>query len=136
MSDTVKYLLDESRIPKDWYNIVADLPRPPEPVLHPGTFKPVGPQDLEPLFPMALIQQEVSAERGSVNHHRRSEGIDRHRVRSPQLHENRKLRRAQPARRQKLIIKLRNVPCGLANGETVAVLRSGVSQPRHRNLLP
>ena len=63
MSDTVKYLLDESRIPKDWYNIVADLPRPPEPVLHPGTLKPVGPQDLEPLFPMALIQQEVSAER-------------------------------------------------------------------------
>jgi tryptophan synthase beta chain len=37
MSDTVKYLLDESRLPKDWYNIVADLPRPPEPVLHPGT---------------------------------------------------------------------------------------------------
>ncbi len=63
MSDTVKYLLDETRIPKDWYNIVADLPRPPEPVLHPGTLQPVGPQDLEPLFPMALIQQEVSAER-------------------------------------------------------------------------
>ena len=63
MSDTVKYLLDETRIPKDWYNIVADLPRPPEPVLHPGTLKPVGPQDLEPLFPMALILQEVSAER-------------------------------------------------------------------------
>jgi tryptophan synthase beta chain len=63
MPDTVKYLLDESRIPKDWYNIVADLPRPPEPVLHPGTLQPVGPQDLEPLFPMALIEQEVSAER-------------------------------------------------------------------------
>src|SRR5271157_3332207 len=63
MSDTVKYLLDETRLPKDRYNIVADLPRPPEPVLHPGTLKPVGPQDLEPLFPMALIQQEVSAER-------------------------------------------------------------------------
>ena len=63
MSDTLKYLLDETRLPKDWYNIVADLPRPPEPVLHPGTLKPVGPQDLEPLFPMALIQQEVSAER-------------------------------------------------------------------------
>jgi tryptophan synthase beta chain len=63
MSDTVKYLLDETRLPKDWYNIVADLPRPPEPVLHPGTLQPVGPQDLEPLFPMALIQQEVSAER-------------------------------------------------------------------------
>ena len=63
MPDTVKYLLDESRIPKDWYNIVADLPRPPEHVLHPGTLQPVGPQDLEPLFPMALIEQEASAER-------------------------------------------------------------------------
>jgi tryptophan synthase beta chain len=63
MPDTVKFLLDETRLPKDWYNIVADLPRPPEPVLHPGTLLPVGPQDLEPLFPMTLIQQEVSAER-------------------------------------------------------------------------
>ncbi|HKM63669.1 MAG TPA: TrpB-like pyridoxal phosphate-dependent enzyme [Acidisphaera sp.] len=63
MSDTVKYLLDETRIPKDWYNIVADLPRPPAPVLHPGTLQPIGPQDLEPLFPMALIQQEVTTER-------------------------------------------------------------------------
>src|SRR6516165_4815852 len=63
MPETVKYLLDETRLPKDWYNIVADLPRLPEPVLHPGTLKPVGPQDLEPLFPMALIQQEVSRER-------------------------------------------------------------------------
>ena len=63
MPDTVKYLLDETRLPKDWYNIVADLPRAPEPVLHPGTLKPVGPQDLEPLFPMALIQQEASSER-------------------------------------------------------------------------
>ena len=63
MSDTVKYLLDEERIPKDWYNIVADLPRPPDPVLHPGTLQPVGPADLEPLFPMALILQEASSER-------------------------------------------------------------------------
>ncbi len=63
MSDTVKYVLDETHIPKHWYNIVADLPRPPEPVLHPGTLQPVGPGDLEPLFPMALILQEVSAER-------------------------------------------------------------------------
>ena len=46
MSDTVKYLFDETRIPKDWYNIVADLPRPPDPVLHPGTLQPVGPADL------------------------------------------------------------------------------------------
>ncbi len=63
MTDTIKYVLDESRIPKAWYNLVADLPRPPEPALHPGTRQPIGPQDLEPLFPMALIQQEVSAER-------------------------------------------------------------------------
>jgi tryptophan synthase beta chain len=63
MSEQVKYLLDETRIPKDWYNITADLPRPPEPVLHPGTLQPIGPADLEPLFPMALIMQEVSAER-------------------------------------------------------------------------
>src|SRR5947209_66995 len=63
MADTIKYLLDEERLPKDWYNIVADLPRPPDPVLHPGTLQPVGPQDLEPLFPMALIQQEVASER-------------------------------------------------------------------------
>jgi tryptophan synthase beta chain len=63
MSDTVKYVLDETKIPKSWYNIVADLPRPPEPPLHPGTLQPLGPADLEPLFPMALIQQEVSTER-------------------------------------------------------------------------
>jgi len=63
MSDTVKYVLDEGRIPKTWYNIVADLPRPPAPPLHPGSLQPIGPADLEPLFPMALIQQEVSAER-------------------------------------------------------------------------
>src|SRR5215467_10605056 len=63
MSETVKYQLDEKKLPKDWYNIVADLPRPPDPVLHPGTMQPVGPQDLEPMFPLALIQQEVSSER-------------------------------------------------------------------------
>ena len=63
MSETVKYLLDETQIPGDWYNIVADLPRPPAPVLHPGTLQPIGPDDLEPLFPMALIQQEVTSER-------------------------------------------------------------------------
>jgi tryptophan synthase beta chain len=63
MTDSVKYLLDESRIPKHWYNLAADLPKPPPPVLHPGTLKPVGPDDLAPLFPMALIAQEVSTER-------------------------------------------------------------------------
>ena len=63
MSDQVKYFLDESRIPKFWYNIAADLPKPPPPVLHPGTHQPIGPGDLAPLFPMSLIMQEVSAER-------------------------------------------------------------------------
>jgi len=63
MSDTIKNLLPESEIPKDWYNIVADLPEPPPPVLHPGTHEPVGPDDLAPLFPMSLIMQEVSGER-------------------------------------------------------------------------
>jgi len=63
MADTVKYLLDESRIPKRWYNIMADLPSPLPPVLHPGTKQPIGPDDLAPLFPMALIGQEVSTDR-------------------------------------------------------------------------
>jgi tryptophan synthase beta chain len=60
---TVKYLLAEDRMPTAWYNIQADLPVPPPPVLHPGTGQPIGPQDLAPLFPMALIMQEVSTER-------------------------------------------------------------------------
>jgi tryptophan synthase beta chain len=63
MTETVKYLLDESRIPKYWYNLAADLPVPPPPVLHPGTLQPVGPGDLAPLFPMDLIMQEVATER-------------------------------------------------------------------------
>jgi len=58
-----KFVLDEERIPRAWYNIAADLPVPPAPVLHPGTGQPIGPADLAPLFPMALIGQEVSAER-------------------------------------------------------------------------
>jgi tryptophan synthase beta chain len=64
MSDsTVKYLLPETDLPVDWYNIVADLPVPPPPVLHPGTLKPVGPADLAPLFPETLILQEVATGR-------------------------------------------------------------------------
>jgi len=65
MPDNVhtKYLLSEDEMPRAWYNIAADLPRPPDPVLHPGTKQPVGPADLAPLFPMALILQEVSTER-------------------------------------------------------------------------
>ncbi len=63
MGESVKYQMSEERIPRAWYNIAADLPAPPPPVLHPGTGKPIGPDDLSPLFPMALIGQEVSTER-------------------------------------------------------------------------
>ena len=63
MSDTIKYLLDETRIPKAWYNIVADFPQPPAPPLNPGTGQPIGPEALEAIFPKALILQEVSGER-------------------------------------------------------------------------
>ena len=58
-----KILLDESEQPTQWYNLLADLPTPPPPVLHPGTLQPVGPDDLAPLFPMELIGQEVTTER-------------------------------------------------------------------------
>ena len=58
-----KYVLDEADLPTQWYNIQADLKTPAPPVLHPGTGQPIGPQDLAPLFPMALIAQEVSQER-------------------------------------------------------------------------
>ncbi|HUS14453.1 MAG TPA: TrpB-like pyridoxal phosphate-dependent enzyme [Chloroflexia bacterium] len=61
--DRTKYLLDESAMPRAWYNIQADLPTPLPAVLHPGTGQPVGPPDLAPLFPMELILQEVSQER-------------------------------------------------------------------------
>jgi len=60
---TRKYVLPENEIPRAYYNIAADLPTPPPAVLHPGTGQPVGPDDLAPLFPMALIMQEVSTER-------------------------------------------------------------------------
>ncbi len=63
VADRTKFILDEDRIPRAWYNIAADLPTPPHPVLHPGTGQPIGPDDLAPLFPMALIGQEVSSER-------------------------------------------------------------------------
>jgi len=63
MSEKTKYLLDESQMPKSWYNIQADLPKALPAVLHPGTMKPVGPDDLAPLFPMELIMQEVTTER-------------------------------------------------------------------------
>jgi tryptophan synthase beta chain len=52
-----------STVPAHWYNLAADLPSPAPPPLHPGTMEPLGPADLAPLFPMALIMQEVSTER-------------------------------------------------------------------------
>ncbi len=58
-----KILLDESEMPTQWYNVVADLPEPPPPALHPGTHEPAGPEDFAPLFPIALIEQEVSTQR-------------------------------------------------------------------------
>lgn len=61
--DPIKYTLTEEQMPTAWYNIQADLPKPLPPVLHPGTGQPIGPADLAPLFPMALIMQEVSQER-------------------------------------------------------------------------
>ncbi len=63
MSNQVKYVLQESEMPQQWYNIIPDLPAPPPPPLHPGTRQPVGPDDLAPLFPTALIMQEVSGDR-------------------------------------------------------------------------
>src|SRR5215470_8657548 len=63
MDNQVKYVLQESQLPRQWYNVVPDLPSPPPPPLHPGTREPVGPDALAPLFPMAPIQQEVSPER-------------------------------------------------------------------------
>jgi tryptophan synthase beta chain len=58
-----KILLDESEMPTQWYNLLADLPTPPPPVLHPSTLAPIGPQDLAGLFPMDLIMQEVTTDR-------------------------------------------------------------------------
>jgi tryptophan synthase beta chain len=63
MSETpVKFILPEQQIPTQWVNLMADLPGPPAPPLHPGTKQPAGPDDLAPLFPMGLILQEVSPE--------------------------------------------------------------------------
>ncbi|CAN5688462.1 TrpB-like pyridoxal phosphate-dependent enzyme [soil metagenome] len=63
MAEVTKVVLAESEIPEAWYNIQPDLPSPLPPVLHPGTHQPIGPDDLAPLFPMALIGQEVSQDR-------------------------------------------------------------------------
>ena len=58
-----KYLLQEKDLPTQWYNVMADLPSPVPPPIHPATHEPIGPEALAPLFPMALIQQEVSTDR-------------------------------------------------------------------------
>lgn len=58
-----KITLSEREIPRQWYNVAADLPNPPAPPLHPGTKQPIGPADLAPIFPTPLIEQEVSAKR-------------------------------------------------------------------------
>jgi len=63
MTDSVKFLLPEEKMPKAWYNLAADLPTPLAPPLHPGTMQPVGPADLEPIFPRAVIEQEMTTER-------------------------------------------------------------------------
>lgn len=61
--EETKIILGEKEIPEAWYNIVPDLPRPLEPPLHPAEKRPIGPEDLAPIFPMELIKQEVSQER-------------------------------------------------------------------------
>ncbi|MEV6830664.1 TrpB-like pyridoxal phosphate-dependent enzyme [Amycolatopsis sp. NPDC051102] len=63
MAEQTKYVLDEADLPTQWYNVIPDLPEPPPPPLHPGTREPVGPEDLAPLFPQALIAQEVTTDR-------------------------------------------------------------------------
>jgi tryptophan synthase beta chain len=63
MSDQIRFILNETDLPKSWYNVMADSPVPPTPVLHPGTKEPVTPDFLSVLFPMELIQQEISTDR-------------------------------------------------------------------------
>src|SRR3990172_8330372 len=62
MNDQIRFILSEKDLPKRWYNINADMPVPPNPVLHPGTMEPVTPDFLSVLFPMELIMQEVSTD--------------------------------------------------------------------------
>ena len=61
--ETRKITLTDKEMPRQWYNILPDMPNKPLPPLHPGTKQPVGPEDLAPVFPMELIKQEVSMER-------------------------------------------------------------------------
>jgi tryptophan synthase beta chain len=63
MAERTKILLSEKDMPRQWYNIAADMPHPPAPALNPGTKQPLNPDDLAAIFPMELIMQEVSTER-------------------------------------------------------------------------
>ena len=63
MSDQTRFMLSENDVPRFWYNINADSPVPPTPVLHPGTKEPITPEFLSVLFPMDIILQEISTER-------------------------------------------------------------------------
>ena len=63
MKKNSKILLSDDEMPRQWYNIVADMPNKPMPPLNPATKQPVGPEDLAAVFPMELIKQEVSTER-------------------------------------------------------------------------
>ena len=63
MENTRRILLSEKEMPTQWYNIIADMPNKPLPPLNPATRQPIGPEDLAPIFPMGLIEQEVSQER-------------------------------------------------------------------------
>ena len=61
--ERTKFILDEKDMPTKWYNVLPDLPEPLPPELHPGTGKPITPDDLKPIFPMGVIMQEFSPER-------------------------------------------------------------------------
>lgn len=63
MADRKKVFLSEEEMPRQWYNIQADLPSPMSPPLHPGTGQPINPDDMAPIFPMNLVEQEMSQER-------------------------------------------------------------------------
>ena len=63
MADATKFIMEDHEIPRQWYNIQADMPTPLSPPLNPATHKPVSPDDLAPVFPMNIIEQEVSTER-------------------------------------------------------------------------
>src|SRR4030042_1928559 len=60
--ESYKIHLSEAEMPQEWYNLQPDLPRPLPPYIHPATGRPVGPDDLRPIFPLGLIMQEMSQE--------------------------------------------------------------------------